>query len=114
MFGMKDRERALYERLLEEKEKQLIILASEVDWHRAQSGTFIPHPSSAAPPTEDPDDPVAQLLSSFENVGHMSEDEEEIAYQVRQGMLDPEVAAQAIAAAQGLQALPFDLADDQP
>jgi hypothetical protein len=118
MFGLKDHERQLYERLLEEKERLVVTLASEVDWHRAQTGTYLPTPASAPVgmvPVEYVDEERAameQLLANLDpgELGgpqHMSEDEEEIRWQMENGAIDFETAAAAIRLSRGATS-PFD------
>jgi hypothetical protein len=54
VFGLNDRERDLYERLLAEKDRVINVLADQVDWHRAQTGTFLTTPitgEAEEPPT---------------------------------------------------------------
>lgn len=113
----KNKERALYERLLEERERVIVALADSVDWYRAQSGTYLGSAvPQLAPATVDPlagmEDQLQEVLREAgyaqPEVLHMGEDEEEIAWQLRAGAIDPETARQAFANLMQHQELPFD------
>lgn len=120
MFGMNDRERALYERLLTEKEEQLrerdrliIALSDQVDWHRAQSGTYVPnHLTETGPVLAEEDAAFQQIIDNLQigdpNAMHLSEDEEELLYQLKHAGADPEAVAAALQAVHGVEELPFD------
>lgn len=113
MFGMKDRERALYERLLAERERLIVALSDQVDWHRANEGTVIKNhltePMAAV--ASDEDAAFQQLLAGMQigdpNAMHMSEDEEELMYALRHGA-DPDAVVAALEQVHGTTELPFD------
>lgn len=113
MFGMKDRERALYERLLAERERLIVALSDQVDWHRAAAGTVVKNHLTEPQAAElsDQDAAFQQLLEGMQlgdpNAMHMSEDEEELMYALRHGA-DPEQIAQALEQVHGVRELPFD------
>ncbi len=114
MFGIKDNERALYERLLQEKERLILALSDQVDWHRAHSGTFVQNHLTSPPPVEmaESDQAFQQLLEDLE-IGSPSdlgadEDLEELRWQAEHGA-DPETIRSALTALQGGRELPFDL-----
>lgn len=113
MFGLSKGERALYERLLAEKDRLILALSDQVDWHRAHAGTYVPNhlTGPAEPQMSEADEAFQQLLENLQ-VGnpramHMSEDEEEILWQVQHGA-DPDAAAAAMAALANARELPFD------
>ena len=113
MFGFKNSERALYERLLAEKDRLITALADEVDWHRAQSGTFVPsHINTPDTPLTEQDEALQQLLENMQ-IGnpaamHLSEDEEEVLWQMEHAGAEPTAVAAALAALDGSRELPFD------
>jgi len=112
LFGLGKRERALYDRIIAEKEKALLILASEVEWHRAQSGTYFGGPLQAPREPDEAELALEQMIAST-TIGspdalHLSEDEEEVLWNLRHGGLTPEVAQQALAQIQGVEELDFD------
>lgn len=113
MFGLAKRERKLYDRIIEEKDKTIIALASEIEWHRAQSGTYLGGPLQAPRPEPDEAELALEQLIASTSVGakdalHLSEDEEEVLWNLRHGGLTPEVAQQALAQIQGVEELNFD------
>ena len=71
MFGLKNQERELYERII-------LILADQVDWHRQAAGL----PGMGVPIAPDRERPPATAPE------WLSEDEEVIAWQQEQGVLD--------------------------
>lgn len=113
MFGMKNTERALYERLLQEKERLIVALSDQVDWHRAHSGTYVPnHLTETGPVLGEQDQAFAQLLEDLQigDPGDLGADEdlEELRWQAENGA-DPESIRQALVVLQGGRELPFDL-----
>lgn len=118
MFGFKNKERELYERLLNEKERLLVALADQVDWFRAQSGTYMGHALPAAEGITPEDALAGDLEKVLADAGltssplHLGEDEEEIAWQLAHGGVDPETALAAMRQAMGVEELPFDHDDD--
>lgn len=105
---MRDRERKLYERLLAEKERLIEHLALE-------KGTWMP-PAEAPPlPTQDVaqgdlDRIMADMGLSFSE-DYVSEDEQEIKWQVANGVLSPEAAAAFLQTLHGEKTLD-DVRDD--
>lgn len=114
MFGMKDRERALYERLLDEKERLIVALSDQVDWHRAQSGTVFPSSITqpSVPVMTEEEAAVQQILERLQvdnpQTLYASEDEEELIWQLRHGAADPETVVAALENVRGNTELPFD------
>lgn len=113
MFGLSRRERRLYDRIIEEKDKTIVALASEVEWHRAGSGTYTG--AVFQPPAPEPDEAqqaLEQLLADAQ-VGssalHVSEDEEEILWNMRHGGMSAAAAKQALGQIQGVEELNFDM-----
>lgn len=98
MFGMNNRERDLYERLLAEKDRVINVLADQVDWHRAQTGTFFPTPITGVA-EESPTTEEQTLETILADMGmgldrdYEDEDEAEIRWQVAHGAVSPEAAA---------------------
>lgn len=81
MFGLGKKERALYERLLAEKDRIITALADEIDWLRLKTGT--PTPVQAVNPSEQP--PYDGPMQS--GAAWMSEEEEDIAHLHKLGAL---------------------------
>lgn len=113
MFRLSRGERALYERLLAEKERLIVALSDQVDWHRAHAGTYVPNHLTGPmePQKSEADQAFEQLLENLQ-VGdpsrmHLGEDEEEILWQVQHGA-SPEAASAALAALAQTRELPFD------
>lgn len=114
MFGFRNRERELYERLLAEKDRTIVALADEVDWHRAHSGTYTTnHLTTPQTALADQDLAMEQILTQSRigdpDAQHLSEDEEELLWQVQHAGVDPSMAAAALAQINAANAqLPFD------
>lgn len=105
---MRDKERQLYERLLAEKERMIEHLALE-------KGTYFPAEQPPALPTRkeaegDLDAILADMGVSFSD-DYMSEDEQEIKWQVANGVVSPEAAAAFLQAMHGEKTL--DQAQDE-
>lgn len=77
---MRDRERKLYEKLLEEKDKQILILSDQIDHLRLQLGQQVLTAAQAKNPTDQP--PVEMGV-----VPWMNEDEEEVRAMVKAGLI---------------------------
>lgn len=97
MIFFRSSQRALYERLLEEKDRQIALLAEEVDYLRLQLGTA---KLRAVEPVNPSDQPV-RLEDDLPFVG---EAEEDLYHMHEQGIIDNEeldAAVQALRARGG-------------
>lgn len=112
MFGIKNAERELYERLLQEKERLIVALSDQVDWHRAHSGTYVQnHLTDPGAHPADNDVALEQVLEGLQierpGTMYLDEDEEELAWQAAHGA-DPEVVRATLAMIRSNDPLPFD------
>lgn len=106
MFGLRNKERELYERLLAERERLIEHLATS-------GGTYF-QPAAPAENTIpgdviDPEEELEKILAdqglSIRDRAFETEDEAEIRWQVRNGATSPEAAAAFLQALEGSQEL---------
>ncbi len=92
MFRLSHPEREAFERLLKEKERQIDILAEQIDYLRGQIA-FMGRPSAATKSLN----PTAQPAMILDATPWVSEDEEDLQHMHRVGELSTEELERALA-----------------
>ncbi len=105
MFGLKNHERELYERLLAERERLIEHLAQSAGTYFQPAETPSGIPVEVIDPEAELEKILAQQGLSIRDRAFETEDEAEIRWQVRNGATSPEAAAAFLQTLEGEQEL---------